>query len=140
MADLFSSEVAEYGAEGMILRSAAARYVVWSVLFVVVAVPALICWRKRVWGPIAKVVGLASLTIPLIVLPGLVMERVEIGPTTMVVTTGVWFSPTRQTIAVEGLLAMTAHGYGDQSPRLEARGPVVGLPLWAEFYPFAETA
>lgn len=107
MTELFSSAAAEYSADGMILRSAGVRYVVWAILFVVLAGPALWCWWKRVGVRLAMIVGLTSLAIPLIVLPGLATERIEIGPKTMVVTTGFWFRPTQHTLAVEGLLAIT---------------------------------
>jgi len=129
MTELFSSAAAEYSADGMILRSAGARYMVWAVLFLVLAGPALWCWWMRVGVRFAMIVGLTSLAIPLIVLPGLATERIEIGPKTMVGTTGFWFSPTQHTLAVEGLLAVT-----ERTEVVRRRGGEQRLRSWVFHY------
>ena len=102
MFESFSSAAIEVGTDGaLVVRSALLRYIVWSAAFVVVAPTAWYCWRKRIAARVAAVVGITSLVVPTIVMPGFAVERVVITDREMSLTTGFWFSPTRKSISLQ---------------------------------------
>jgi hypothetical protein len=102
MFEFLSAATTKMHSDGTLqIHSAAARYVAWSVLFLLLSLPAFLLWRRRVFARAAAVVGLTSFVIPIIVLPSLAIERIVVSPRELGYTVGIWFSPIRKTIPLD---------------------------------------
>jgi len=85
------------------IESAPGRYIAWIAAFVILCPLSWWCWRRRFSGHLAPSVFLASFLIPLIVLPGIAVEKVHVSPTKLSVHTGFWFSPTVNEVSLANL-------------------------------------
>jgi hypothetical protein len=102
--DLFSRAILSTSGDSLVIYSAPARYVGWIIAFAVLLPAGWIGWRRRIGGTLAPGVFFASFAIPLIVVPGIALERIEVSPRGLSSVTGFWFKPTRREVRFDGLL------------------------------------
>lgn len=103
---IFSSATVAETADGVLtIHSAPGRYIMWAVAFLVVLPSSWWCWRRRLGGRFAPGVFFASLTVPLIVVPGIATESVRVTPESLSIRTGFWFAPTDYHIQLTDLAA-----------------------------------
>lgn len=100
---LFSSARVIERADALTIVSAPGRTIAWIVAFLVLLPVSLWCWRRRIGGHLAPGVFFASFTIPLIVVPGIATESIEVSPSRIALRTGFWFAPTRRVVALTGV-------------------------------------
>ena len=88
---------------GLTIHSAPTRYVGWVLAFAILLPLSWLCWRRKVGGTLAPGMFFACFTIPLIVVPGIALEHVDVSSSGLSVSTGFWFSPTHRVIRFYGL-------------------------------------
>jgi hypothetical protein len=122
MLELFSSAFMTTTADGgLVLHSAPYRYVGWVLAFVVLLPLSWFCWRRKIAGTLAPGFFFASFTIPLIVLPGIARERIEVSPRELSVSTGFWWAPTERTIRFDRLRLLEERSEKIAQRRMERR-------------------
>ena len=104
---IFASAVIEEDAGGLSIRSAPGRYVAWLLAFAVILAAAWFCRRRRIGGNLAHGAFYASFAIPLIVVPGIALESVQVSRAALSVRTGLWFSPTVTRIPLSVIESVT---------------------------------
>ena len=108
LVDLFSTaSVAELSDGTLQIQSAPSRYILWVLAFVVLLPISWWCWRRRIGGHIAPSIFFASFVIPLIVVPGIATESIQVTPAGLTLSTGFWFSPTSDHISFQNLESIT---------------------------------
>ena len=85
------------------ITSAPARYVAWVVAFALMASISRWCWNRGIGGRTAPAIFCASLFIPIIVLPGIATERVQVTSDAIVLRGGLWLAPNNRTISLSDL-------------------------------------
>ena len=87
----------------LLLQSAPERYLVWGLVFLLVAPIAFFLWRRKIGGNCPPGAFIVSWFIPLIVLPGIAMESTRLTADALIVKTGYWFAPSTRTFPLKGL-------------------------------------
>jgi hypothetical protein len=87
-----------------LLQSATSRYVAWIAIFLVVTLVSRGLLRRRIGGATPAGAILGAFIIPLLILPGIAMERVRVTPTDLEVRTGYWMAPTTMHYALADLV------------------------------------
>lgn len=62
-------------------------------LFLVILPVSYWCWRKRIGGHLAPSIFFASLTIPLLIVPGIAREAIRVTSDGISIHGGIWFAP-----------------------------------------------
>ena len=114
----------------LLLQSAPERYLAWSLVFMIVMLGGWFLWRRRILGHLPRNAFIASWFIPSLVLPGIAMDSTRLTADALVVKTGYWFAPSRESFPLKGLeqIEEEVEGpkerlywrfrYGDRSRRL----------------------
>ena len=104
MLDVFTRAVITTTSEGgLAIHSAPTRYVGWVLAFAILLPLSWLCWRRKVGGTLAPGMFFACFTIPVIVVPGIALEHIDVSASGLSISTGFWFSPTHRMIRLDGL-------------------------------------
>jgi hypothetical protein len=87
----------------LLIQSSYTRIGVWLLALLIFASVSVLLLRKRVLLRFGIVGIFVSLCILVVVLPGIIMERVHITPDRLATTEGFWFSPTPCDLDLNGL-------------------------------------
>lgn len=83
---------------GLLLASARERLLAWGIAFCVLAAMSLALWLGRIARPWMVAAFLATLLIPVVVMPSLRHERIHVLPDRITVDSGTWIAPSRDII------------------------------------------
>jgi hypothetical protein len=89
---------------GLLVASSRERLLAWGIVFCLLAAAALALWVFRIARPWMAAAFLATLLIPVVVMPSLRHEHIHVLPDRITVSSGVWIAPSRDIIDLSGLL------------------------------------
>lgn len=121
MLDVLTRAVITTTSNGLTIHSAPTRYVGWVLAFAVLLPLSWLCWRRKVGGTLAPGIFFACFTIPLIVVPGIALEHIDVSPSGLFISTGFWFSPTHRMIQFDGLSTLEERAERVAQRRAERR-------------------
>lgn len=87
----------------IVIHSSPGRYVAWTLVFIFVATGSFVMWRKRIQREFSLALFIASFTIPGLVIPGMMTDKVLVSREHVVTSTGFWFAPMQTEMPLAGL-------------------------------------
>src|SRR5208337_4289517 len=100
---LSSARVATEPDGSLLIQSSYLRIGAWLLALIVLAPLSFVMLRKRVLVRFSMAGLIVSLGILALVLPAVIMEKVELTGERLTATEGFWFSPTHRDVDLEGL-------------------------------------
>jgi len=76
------------------LVSAPGRFLAWILAFIIVCPICGWCWRRKLGIPFTPALFVTSFVVPLLIVPGMLRERIQLSPGGLTIRTGFWFAMT----------------------------------------------